>query len=85
MVLPRFFNGQTLLTVGLMAAVLSGCGQKGKLYMPDEPPPHTLNQAANQEDCRTPACASVVDDKEQKSPEAKASDTPEPLPEETPE
>lgn len=57
MVLRRFFKGQTLLTVGLMAAVLGGCGQTGNLYMPDQPPPHSQQQ----EDCRTPACAATLE------------------------
>mgnify|MGYP007044738014 CR=1 FL=1 len=57
MVLRRFFKGQALLTIGLMATVLSGCGQKGKLYLPDQPPPHSQQQ----EDCRTPACAAALE------------------------
>ena len=56
MVLRRFTAGQTLMMLGLIAAALYGCGQKGKLYMPDQPPPHLQQQ----EDCRTPNCAAVL-------------------------
>ena len=45
------------MLLGLMAAVLSGCGQKGKLYLPDEPPPHLQSQS----NCRTPNCAAALE------------------------
>ena len=56
MVLRRFTSGRVLLMLGLIAAALSGCGQKGSLYLPDQPPPHLQSQ----NDCRTPTCAAVV-------------------------
>lgn len=62
MVLRRFTPGRALwvvglLTVGLLAAALGGCGQKGSLYLPDQPPP----QIQSQSDCRTPTCAAAAE------------------------
>lgn len=57
MVLRRFTSGQVLTILGLMTAVLCGCGQKGSLYLPDQPPPPVQSQG----DCRTPTCAAVTE------------------------
>ena len=57
MVLRQFTSGRVLLMLGLIAAALSGCGQKGSLYLPDQPPPHLQSQS----DCRTPTCAAVAE------------------------
>ena len=57
MVLRRFTPGRALWILGLLTAALSGCGQKGSLYLPDQPPP----QIQSQSDCRTPTCAAAAE------------------------
>ncbi len=82
MVLQRLSTGRAVLLLGLMTAVLGGCGQKGKLYLPDEPPPHTQNQA----DCRTPNCAAIQTESatvEAEDNTGEEDEKTEPMPEET--
>ncbi|WP_290577852.1 LPS translocon maturation chaperone LptM [Ketobacter sp.] len=72
-----------MLHLGLAAAVLlgsaqlTGCGQKGKLYLPDQPPPHGATAAG---ECRTPGCAAALSPAQAKpeQPEAGTEDHQEP-------
>ena len=57
---PTYFYGNIMapfrlcfLLVLMAPGLLSGCGQKGPLYLPDETPP-SVNTSAP---CRTAACA----------------------------
>lgn len=65
MALRHLLAGLTLLS----ALLVTGCGQKGPLYLPDqEPPPRAADTP-----CRTPSCATVQQteaDKDQNPPEA---------------
>ncbi|MEE2733054.1 MAG: hypothetical protein VYA55_19700 [Pseudomonadota bacterium] len=83
MVLRHLSCSRALLQLGLAASVLlgsaplTGCGQKGKLYLPDQPPPHETTAAS---ECRTPGCAAALAPTQAKpeQPEAGTEDNQEP-------
>lgn len=75
---------RALVVLGLMLSALGGCGQKGSLYLPDQPPPHQVSDAT----CRTPTCAAATAPvAADANAEAEEKDAPrgEPTPEEIPE
>lgn len=69
MALRHLLAGLTLLPV----LALTGCGQKGALYMPDQVPP----PRAAETPCRTPSCAALQQTEATKDQEDQNQDTPE--------
>jgi len=91
----RRLSANLLVTVPVvtLAAALYGCGQKGDLYLPDQPPPRYQKQS----ECRTASCSAAVSapatdpaastdaQSQPEKPEPTAAEAPEEIPEETPE
>ncbi|MDY6920856.1 MAG: lipoprotein [Pseudomonadota bacterium] len=55
MVYELLHGGRRLLLLGWVLAALTGCGQKGALYMPQQAPASDPVAGG----CRTPECAAI--------------------------